>query len=226
MKNKLISLFKMIGLFLLFFTISTIPILTFNIDITKFSNLETIIYTFSCNIIFLLIIMICYYKTLKKDFKPYFKDFWKNLEESFKYYIIGLGIMIISNILISLVIGSGASENEEIIRSQIDLAPLLMLFEVSIYAPIAEELLFRKSIREVISNKWIYILVSGFIFGGLHVIGSTNLIELLYLIPYCSLGFTFSYIYVKTDNIYSTISLHCLHNTITILLYFIGVSAW
>ena len=105
MKNKLISLFKMIGLFLLFFTISTIPILTFNIDITKFSNLETIIYTFSCNIIFLLIIMICYYKTLKKDFKPYFKDFWKNLEESFKYYIIGLGIMIISNILISLVIG-------------------------------------------------------------------------------------------------------------------------
>ena len=225
MKNKLISLFKMIGLFLLFFTISTIPILTFNIDITKFSNLETIIYTFSCNIIFLLIIMICYYKTLKKDFKPYFKDFWKNLEESFKYYVIGLGIMIISNILISLVIGSGASENEEIIRSQIDLAPLLMLFEVSIYAPIAEELLFRKSIREVISNKWIYILVSGFIFGGLHVIGSTNLIELLYLIPYCSLGFTFSYIYVKTDNIYSTISLHCLHNTITILLYFIGVSA-
>lgn len=223
MKKKLFNIFKVLGLFLLFFSITAIPAAIFNIDLEKLSDLNLIIYSFSCNILFLIIIIACYFKTLKKDFKPFFKNFLKNFEESFKYYIIGLLIMIVSNLIITATIG-GLAENEEIVRKSIDLAPILMLIEVSIYAPIAEELLFRKSIRDLFKNKWLYILVSGFIFGGLHVIGCKNLIEYLYLIPYCSLGFAFSYIYAKTDNIYSTITLHAMHNTVTIILYFIGAS--
>lgn len=223
MKKKLFDIFKVIGLFLLFFSISAIPAAIFNIDLTKLNDLNLIIYSFSCNIIFLITIIACYFKTLKKDFKPFFKNFLKNFEESFKYYIISLLIMIASNLIITTTVG-GLAENEEIVRKSIELAPIIMLIEVSIYAPIAEELLFRKSIRDLIKNKWIYILVSGFIFGGLHVIGCETIVEYLYLIPYCSLGFTFSYIYAKTNNIYSTITLHAMHNTVTILLYFIGAS--
>ena len=207
----------------MFFSISAIPAAIFNIDLTKLNDLNLIIYSFSCNIIFLITIIACYFKTLKKDFKPFFKNFLKNFEESFKYYIISLLIMIASNLIITTTVG-GLAENEEIVRKSIELAPIIMLIEVSIYAPIAEELLFRKSIRDLIKNKWIYILVSGFIFGGLHVIGCETIVEYLYLIPYCSLGFTFSYIYAKTNNIYSTITLHAMHNTVTILLYFIGAS--
>lgn len=224
MKKKLVSILKLVGLFLLFFSITSIPILIFNIDITKLSDLELIVYSFCCNILFLVVIISCYIKTIKKDFKPFFKNFWKIFEESFKYYIIGLGIMILSNLIIGYILKGGVAANEEIVRNQIELAPFLMFLEVAIYAPIAEELLFRKSFREVINNKWLYILISGFIFGGLHVIGNNKLIELLYLIPYCSLGFTFSYIYAKTDNIYSTITVHSLHNTITILLFLIGAN--
>lgn len=224
MKDRLISIFKAVGLFLLFFTISSIPILLFDIDIEKFSEFNIIVYSFVCNIIFLIIIMACYYKTLKKDFKPFFKNFWKNFEESFKYYIIGLGIMIVSNLIITFVLNEGVGANEETVRSYIDIAPILMFFEVALYAPLAEELLFRKSIREVIKNKWLYILVSGFIFGSLHVLEINSLIDLVYLIPYCSLGFTFAYIYAKTDNIYSTISIHATHNAVTMILYILGAS--
>lgn len=224
MKHKIRSITKCIGLFILFFTISSIPIIVFNININKFSDFEILLYSFGCNIAYLTIIIACYYKTLKKDFTPFFKNFWTNFEESFKYYLIGLGIMVGSNLLITQVLGGGLGNNEETIRSYIDIAPLLMLFEVSIYAPITEELLFRKSIRELINNKWLYILVSGFIFGALHVTGITSAFDLLYLIPYCSLGFTFAYTYAKTDNIYSTISVHAIHNTITIILYLIGAS--
>jgi len=223
-KDKLIKIFKTVGLFLLYFSISSIPILIFNINVENFSDLDLILYSFGCNIIFLIVIVACYFKTLKKDFKPYFKNFINNLEESFKYYIIGLGIMIVSNLLITYILGGGIAENEQQVRSFIDIAPIIMLIEVSIYAPLAEELLFRKSIREVIKSKWIYVLVSGFIFGGLHVLGCENPLEYLYLIPYCSLGFAFSYIYAKTDNIYSTIMIHTIHNTVTIILYFIGAS--
>ncbi len=226
LETKLFYILRTILLFILFFSVSSIPIIIFKIDINKFSDLQLLLYSFACDIVFLIIIVLCYFKTLKKDFKPYFKNFLTNLEEGFKYYIIGLATMIVSNLIITFLLG-GIAENEESVRSMIDTLPFLMIIEVSLYAPFAEELLFRKSIRDAISNKWLYIFVSGFIFGALHVISSVdsnNLLNLLYLIPYCSLGFSFAYIYAKTNNIYSTICIHSLHNTATILLYLIGAS--
>lgn len=224
MKEKTINVVKCIFLFLLFFTISAIPVLIFRIDINKFNDLDKVIYSLSCSLLFLSIIMLCYRKTLVKDFKPYFKNFGKNFENSFKYYLVGVGVMIFSNLIITLLFQGDLSTNETTVRSYINASPLLMAIDISFYAPLAEELLFRKSVRDVVKNKWLYIFISGFIFGGMHVIGTEGLIGLLYLIPYCSLGFTFAYIYAKTDNIYSSIMLHFMHNTLTLILLLVGAS--
>lgn len=224
MKEKTINVVKCIFLFLLFFTISAIPVLIFRIDINKFNDLDKVIYSLSCSLLFLSIIMLCYRKTLVKDFKPYFKNFGKNFENSFKYYLVGVGVMIFSNLIITLLFQGDLSTNETTVRSYINASPLLMAIDISFYAPLAEELLFRKSIRDVVKNKWLYIFISGFIFGGMHVIGTEGLIGLLYLIPYCSLGFTFAYIYAKTDNIYSSIMLHFMHNTLTLILLLVGAN--
>ena len=224
MKEKTINVVKCIFLFILFFTISAIPVLILRIDISKFNDLETVIYSLSCSLLFLSIIMLCYRKTLIKDFKPYFKNFAKNFENSFKYYLVGVGVMIFSNLIITLLFQGDLSTNETLVRSYIKASPLLMAIDISFYAPLAEELLFRKSIRDVVKNKWLYIFISGFIFGGMHVIGTEGLIGLLYLIPYCSLGFTFAYIYAKTDNIYSSIMIHFMHNTLTLILLLVGAS--
>lgn len=224
MKEKTINVVKCIFLFILFFTISAIPVLIFRIDISKFNDLDKVIYSLSCSLLFLSIIMLCYRKTLVKDFKPYFKNFGKNFENSFKYYLVGVGVMIFSNLIITLLFQGDLSTNETMVRSYINASPLLMAIDISFYAPLAEELLFRKSVRDVVKNKWLYIFISGFIFGGMHVIGTEGLIGLLYLIPYCSLGFTFAYIYAKTDNIYSSIMLHFMHNTISLILLLVGAS--
>lgn len=224
MKEKTINVVKCIFLFILFFTISAIPMLIFRIDINKFNDLDKVIYSLSCSLLFLSIIMLCYRKTLVKDFKPYFKNFGKNFENSFKYYLVGVGVMIFSNLIITLLFQGDLSTNETMVRSYINASPLLMAIDISLYAPLAEELLFRKSIRDVVKNKWLYIFISGFIFGGMHVIGTEGLIGLLYLIPYCSLGFTFAYIYAKTDNIYSSIMLHFMHNTLTLILLLVGAN--
>lgn len=224
MKEKTINVVKCIFLFILFFTISAIPVLIFRIDINKFNDLDKVIYSLSCSLFFLSIIMLCYRKTLVKDFKPYFKNFGKNFENSFKYYLVGVGVMIFSNLIITLLFQGDLSTNETMVRSYINASPLLMAIDISFYAPLAEELLFRKSIRDVVKNKWLYIFISGFIFGGMHVIGTEGLIGLLYLIPYCSLGFTFAYIYAKTDNIYSSIMLHFMHNTISLILLLVGAN--
>lgn len=224
MKEKLINILKCLFLFTLFFCISAIPVLLFNIDISNFSDMDNVIYQLICSLLFLAVIVIVYRKTLIKDFKPYFKSFAKNFEESFKYYLVGVGIMIFSNLIITLLFSGELSSNESTVRTYINTSPLLMFIDISIYAPLAEELLFRKSIKDIFKNKWLYIFVSGFIFGALHVIGTEGILGILYLIPYCSLGFTFAYIYSKTDNIYSSVMMHMMHNTISLILLLVGAS--
>ena len=52
----------------------------------------------------------------------------------------------------------------------------------------------------------------------MHIIGSaSSLIDVLFIIPYSSLGLAFAYTYYKTDNIFSTISMHLIHNTRNLL---------
>lgn len=180
-----------------------------------------IVINFISNLAFLSLLFIFYRKTIQKDFQNYFlNNFKDNFKTSLKYWGIGLLIMMISNYIIAIITSGQLAENEEAVRDLIQLAPLYMAFDLMIYAPITEELIFRKSIKDITSNKYIYVLLSGLIFGGLHVISSLETaIDLLYLIPYCSLGFAFALLYSKTDNIFSTITVHSLHNTLALLLY-------
>ena len=99
----------------------------------------------------------------------------------------------------------------------------MSIIAVGILAPIIEELTFRKAFREVFTNKTLFVLASGLIFGGLHVILSLNsLWDLFYIIPYSSLGIAFGYMYQKTDNIYTSIIMHIFHNTALTTLSLIG----
>lgn len=94
----------------------------------------------------------------------------------------------------------------------------------SILAPFIEELIFRKAFKDAIKSKWLFVLTSGIVFGCLHVVGSiSSLYEILYIIPYSSLGIAFALAYHETDNIFSSIFLHFLHNTIVMSLVIFGM---
>ena len=138
--------------------------------------------------------------------------------------------MLASNLLITVLFKNATAGNEEAVRDMIDQIPFYMIFSVSIYAPFVEELIFRHSIKDCVmaygNNKitrYLYIFLSGFIFAILHIIGqTTSYLDYAFLVPYMSLGLAFSALYSKTDNIFSSISMHCLHNTFTIILYFMA----
>ena len=217
--NKSLKAFLLLML-LLFWEIIILKVFTSISNIKITTNTKTIVF-FISDIILSIIFILIYYKTIKKDFKNYFnKDVIKHLKESILTWLIGFTIMAISNILISLIIENNMPQNEEAVRELINISPLYMAFQLIIYAPLTEELIFRKSIKDITNNKYIYILLSGFIFGGLHVLSSLNTpLALLYLIPYCSLGFIFAYLYHKTDNIFSTITVHSIHNTLALIIY-------
>lgn len=210
-----------------------IPINLFKIQYDTFNMTLKTIYMFLCDIGYMLILFLIYKSKIIKDFKKYIKDFWKNLENSFKYYFIGLIIMITSNLIIALFISDAVAGNEEAVREMINSVPLYMIFSVSLYAPFVEEIIFRHSIKEIFTSKknnklidGIYIFLSGFIFAGMHLLGqTTSTLDYVFIIPYMSLGIVFALLYNKTNNIFSSISMHCLHNTFTVILYFLAGGA-
>lgn len=233
-KNEIIDSFKQVGLVckslilvILLFSFAYIPIVLLHyigIDYNSFSKLYKIIYMFICNLIFLSFIILLYRKTVINDFKDYFnKKFFSNFKLSTTYWLSGVGIMIVSNIIISFITKGGTSNNEEAVRMLIDTAPWFMLFDLALYAPLTEELIFRKSIRDFVNNKYFYIIFSGLLFGGLHVITSVDkLYELLYIIPYSAVGMAFAALYYKTKNIFSSITVHSIHNSLSLILYLIS----
>ena len=205
----------------------------FKISYDNFNMTMKAIYMFLCDIGYMLILFLIYKNKIIKDFKKYFKKFMTNFEQSFKYYFLGVVVMVISNLIITLFITSAIAGNEEAVRDMIDVVPLYMFFSVSLYAPFVEELIFRHSIKDAVMchgnnkiTKGIYIFLSGFIFALLHILGQAeSVIDYIYLIPYMSLGIAFSALYSKTDNIFSSIMMHCVHNTFTIVLYFVAGGA-
>ena len=112
------------------------------------------------------------------------------------------------------------------IRTTLNKAPLYMFFSSVIFAPFTEEMVFRQSIKNIITNKKTFIITSGLIFGGLHVIGNINTIyDILYIIPYATPGIALAIMLEKTDNIFVPMGIHFLHNgllmTLQIILMFI-----
>ena len=208
--------------YILFSLLIYVPLILLNINIDKMSDNDLYIYTVITQIILISSLLFIY----RKDMKVYFDDFKKNgkehLKKGLKYWIIGLSIMITSNLLISILSPIKLAENEQSIRKVLEVVPLFIAFAAVIEAPIVEELLFRKSLFDVFSNKKIFVIVSGLLFGAFHIIGSaTSIYSWLYIIPYAALGMSFAYAYVKTNNVITSICLHALHNFITLLILFI-----
>ncbi len=132
--------------------------------------------------------------------------------------------MYLSNSII-LSFTNAIAQNEAAVRESVKVLPLYMAFQTMIYAPITEEIIFRKSIKDIINNKYLYATISGLFFGAMHILLSMNKpIELLFIIPYGIVGFMFALTYYETDNIFSTITTHSIHNGFTLLLYFISES--
>ncbi len=210
---------------LYFFTYSIliyVPFLIFDVNI---NNIPDVLY-YTYNFITELVLIVSLIYIYKKDFKRYWDDFKKNgikhLKFSINWWFVGISVMIISNLLISSFSPITTPENEEAVRSALKISPIFMALATIIEAPILEEILFRKTIYDVMNNKKLYIIISGLIFGAFHIIGvGTTLASWLYVIPYAALGMAFAYIFVKTKNLLPAIFIHAFHNFITIIEIFL-----
>lgn len=221
MKIKIKEIIKFILIFLLYLLYSDIIIIILTklgVNIKALPNNLKIAIMFLINLSLMIMLFIFYSKSIKENLKDLKLNFKSYIKDNFKYYVIGLLIMIISNIIISFFV-EGNSTNETLIREYINIMPIYMIFSSCIYAPFTEEMVFRKSLRNCFNNKVLYILLSGLIFGSMHLLSASNLVELVFLIPYSSLGCVFAYMYYKTNNIFVPMTFHMVHNTIIVINY-------
>ena len=188
----------------------------------NYNNLSTPLKS-TCLIIYqilmALVIVYIYKKIIITDFKTFIKNNIKYFKEYIKYWFLMLILMISSNLIVTFFTTTDIANNQNTIIETLKVAPIYTFILTVFVAPILEELVFRLSFRKIFSNNILFILLSGLVFGSMHVIGTCeHLIDLLFIIPYSIPGFIFAYVYTKSKNICVPISLHFIHNGIMMSL--------
>lgn len=169
-------------------------------------------------LIVLLALILIFYDNLKRDLIA----FKKGYREYIAFILPKLGIMYIIYFITSILCVS-INKNMPVNQQQIEALPIWFTFPLAtLLAPIVEEILFRGCIRRFIKNDFLFVIVSGLLFGLLHTISEGNIVGALFMaIPYSILGSGFAYIYIKTNNITNNILCHACHNTVVMLLQII-----
>ncbi|GIN74751.1 putative membrane peptidase YdiL [Bacillus sp. J14TS2] len=205
-----------IGVPLLFF----LGVLAFDVPQDTMLMWSTSIWTVLSFILGLIVILLILRKT-----EPYTnieKDTPLPLNLSILWGIAGVFIALIAQIAaagLEYLIGiDPGSENTEQIMDMIEMMPMVIIAS-SLIGPILEEIVFRKVIFGVLYNRfpfWAAALISSLAFAIAHM-------EPTHLILYAAMGFTFSFLYVKTKRIVVPIISHMLMNTlVTINAFFLN----
>ncbi|TGB01492.1 CPBP family intramembrane glutamic endopeptidase [Halobacillus salinus] len=96
-------------------------------------------------------------------------------------------------------------------------SPLFILLPV-VFAPITEEIIFRKIIFGSIykkTNFWVAVIVSALVFGAFHF-------DFTHMLVYFSMGVVFAFLYVKTRSIITPIVAHMAMNSFVVVTqYFV-----
>ncbi len=177
-------------------------------------------YSLIYEIILIGIVIFIFRKEMKENFIDYKNHANDYLTKYIKYWFLTMGLMCISNLIIQIFFTSEIAGNEQAVRTLLDNYPIYTFIASVVLAPLLEELIFRFSIRKMCFGvSWLFIILSGLIFGGMHIIGNaTSWVDWLYIIPYGIPGCVFAYTLVKSNNIFVPITLHTIHNGILVSL--------
>ncbi len=228
MKENVKNIIKLIISFVLFFNLSLVIAYIFKLVGINYSDFNYVDYaclnTF-IELIMFVVVLLFYKKYLKKDlvlFKLNKRDYIKKIISYFLIFlIVKYGVAIFSSLLL-VMLGSDlvTSENQEAVVALAKTMPFMMMISTSLLAPFVEEGIFRLGIKKVINNKYLFILVSGLIFGFMHIF-PTELplyVALIESLNYVTMGLLLAYIYNETDNIYVVVIIHALNNLLSMLM--------
>ncbi len=230
MKNQLKNVALGILGFAIYFIGSSfqkMPLELFHIQYENWPTWLLATYNIVYEMILIFLIVLLFYQEIKKQFIDFKNHANQYLKEYIKYWFLTLGLMYVSNLIIFMFFTNNIAGNEQGVRDLLDSFPIYTFILAVVLAPWLEELVFRFSLQKICFNqKWVFIILSGLIFGGMHVIGNTTTwVDWLYIIPYGIPGWVFAYVLTKSENIFTSIMLHTIHNGIQISILLLATFA-
>ncbi len=216
------SLLKTMIIIIVFFTYNIIiSTLMATLGIT-----DKALLMFVPDLVFLIVVLILYGKTIKEDFKKFHAT--HKIGKRLVIILSGFVILFVVNIGVGMILdlifpNVTVDENTTTLYS---LDTIYTIFKVLIFSVIAEELVFRKSIGEVVDNKIAFVIISSLIYSLTNILYSdlTSLSVWVNAISYFAIYLTLSIIYVKNkDNIYPVMVMKFLLNLIPVAILLSGV---
>ncbi len=139
----------------------------------------------------------------------------------FIFYLMNIGLNLFLQVIEKITGFDQSSENQLLLELAFEYHPVLIALATIIFAPIVEEMIFRKCMFGLFNNKTIALIVSSLSFGVIHIIssfGQYSFLETVIIsIPYIASGFILGFIYMKASyNIYYPIFVHLLSNAVAI----------
>lgn len=176
------------------------------------------------DLIFFITIIFIYKDSLKKKF-----DIFKNeYSTKNKIWVVVKWILIIFAVnmlivlfkkLLGLHINNVLDENSMAVLQLFDISFVYSLFKTLIFAPIAEELLFKESIRDVVKNDIAFVLISSSIYTAMNFMYASTDILFLELIKYFMFSLILSLAYIKNkDNIIIVMFIKFFYNLLPTLI--------
>lgn len=223
-----------------------------NINLGSLPTIVKQMYNILIEVIIIVVFILLFKDYLKKAFKDIKDNHKEYFKKYFKYWLLLLGLTFISNFIIILASKLSAGEaivdifngdipiaqNQEAIIETFKQMPIFIFILSVFLAPVLEEFTFRLSIKSIFKNKYLFISISGVVFGSMHVIPhvisftneglifSKNIFDYAYIVPYSVPGVIFAWILYKTNNIFIPVAMHFLHNgtlmSIQFLIYITG----
>ena len=178
-------------------------------------------------IVDVIIVLIIYRKSIFKEWHKFLKNFKSYFKIAIKNWGKGFLLMVLFNILIISIVGSLAS-NETQNREILSQFPIFSIIAMVFLGPILEEVAFRKGFKEAFKKKELFLIFTAILFGTVHVINELDYSswqallssskELLFILPYATLGYFFGKAYYETDCIFTSIMAHMFHNGLSVAL--------
>lgn len=206
-------------------------IISITVNIPTKLNIVYKVFTILCYILFFIYFIeyieriVPLSKTPIELFRSFIEELYKIFKELLMFVPVWCLFIYIKGILISGIPVNQSNINEitnKVVNQGSSLDFISWILIMVIFGPIMEEFIFRFLPYKFINNKIIYVILSSFVFAGMHVIHDPK--AYYYIWCYILNPIYYAYRYHKTKDIWVPASMHIFNNFVatlpTILAYF------
>lgn len=181
--------------------------------------------TLAADFILMIVIISIYFDGLRNDFIKLKKNFKKFFILGGKIFILGFIVYTIVSSVFIFIVPEATNANTNSLLNIFDKSPMMLIIIAIFYYPIIEELVFKKTFKDVLTNKWFFIITTAIINASFEVVLSyQNIYNLVNIIPTAVFYGMLSYIYYETDNIFVSMGYRMIYNLIPFLLALLNVA--